>query len=762
MRRVWCFVVVGVCAAIACVGDVTGRVSAAEPQKAVHVTLIGDSYSAGNGAGDYFGADGAYRSPHNWASIYVDWLKSKKISATLDNQAYSGYTTSKIIQDISKVSPTTDLIMLTAGGNDVHFADIVKQCFAVGFRDSFSCKEKVESAHTELGNVSTGITNIFEALERRLTASAQVVLVGYPLLATDGKYQLFDCKGSSFGIATHCESYDAGAQIRRLGTEATALQQATVERWNSSHRLKVHYVSAQTAFDGHEPDGRATMRNDYRWVNEFLETRGRRGDDGKTSSDFSWDSNEYYHPNLIGHEQVAKLIQQKVGIPSNTRTITPTGEGIDIVFVIDTTGSMGGYIETVKGNVRSIIDKTLAQSSSARFALVTYRDNPDRTGDVNDYASRLDLDFTSDGDALKSALATLSAGGGWDMPETVYSGVMRATQLNWRTGLRKVAIVLGDAPPLDPEPFTGYTASSVAAVAYAVDPVEIYGVDVGLLASREFTELVTASGGAIYQANGGNVADSFVTALQSSLSKPFAWLQGPYIGRVGSTLTLDARASYSMDSEIVRYEWDFDGDGTYDAITADPMVAHRFMTEALGVVGVRVTDARGLQGVGTTSIMISDDGDTTPRSVDNCPDVANYGQGDYDQDGVGDACDPDPGYPTTDKSGVYDSGTLPRHEAPKESMLATPTQPAVAKSVNAPVVLGLGTDGSNTVGTTHPLTGSRQEVVAPKASSPLVGAATGVAATQESQTNPLLLAALATVGVASLAVAVWRRGRINR
>lgn len=39
------------------------------------VALLGDSYSAGNGAGHYYGDDKkAYRSSRNWAHNYVNWL----------------------------------------------------------------------------------------------------------------------------------------------------------------------------------------------------------------------------------------------------------------------------------------------------------------------------------------------------------------------------------------------------------------------------------------------------------------------------------------------------------------------------------------------------------------------------------------------------------------------------------------------------------------------------------------------------------------
>lgn len=46
---------------------------------------------------------------------------------------------------------------------------------------------------------------------------------------------------------------------------------------------------------------------------------------------------------------------------------------------------------------------------------------------------------------------------------------------------------------------------------------------------------------------------------------------------------------------------------------------------------------------------IPDDGDTIPRGQDNCPDIANGKQHDFDGDGLGNACDND-----DDNDGVKD------------------------------------------------------------------------------------------------------------
>ena len=147
---------------------------------------------------------------------------------------------------------------------------------------------------------------------------------------------------------------------------------------------------------------------------------------------------------------------------------TGISDGIDLCFVVDTTSSMRPYIDNAKENMKSILGVLEDKSENYRVAIVDYRDFPGRGG-RQDYPSKLQLDFSTDNDAIIAVINSLTLGNGGDTPETVYSGLMEAIALDWRTNAQKAIIVLGDAPPLDPEPNTGYTFDSVLASLYEAD-----------------------------------------------------------------------------------------------------------------------------------------------------------------------------------------------------------------------------------------------------------------------------------------------------
>jgi hypothetical protein len=68
---------------------------------------------------------------------------------------------------------------------------------------------------------------------------------------------------------------------------------------------------------------------------------------------------------------------------------TPKAAGsLDLVLVVDTTGSMGSTIESVKAMTAGLVDLLAANSASFRVALVPTRTSPKRAGTHTPAASR--------------------------------------------------------------------------------------------------------------------------------------------------------------------------------------------------------------------------------------------------------------------------------------------------------------------------------------------------------------------------------------
>lgn len=116
--------------------------------------------------------------------------------------------------------------------------------------------------------------------------------------------------------------------------------------------------------------------------------------------------------------------------------------GLDVVFVFDSTGSMGGSIRATKEGIAQMLDVLRALVPDARFGLVTYRDK----GAGEDYLVRT-LPLGRDFYAAVNWMQTVDADGGGDTPEAVFAGLRAAFGLDFRRGSKRVVVVAGDAPP---------------------------------------------------------------------------------------------------------------------------------------------------------------------------------------------------------------------------------------------------------------------------------------------------------------------------
>lgn len=80
---------------------------------------------------------------------------------------------------------------------------------------------------------------------------------------------------------------------------------------------------------------------------------------------------------------------------------------------------------------------------------------------------------------------------------------------------------------------------------------------------------------------------------------------GPARTTTGTLVTADASGSYDSDGPIIRYEFDLDGDGSYEVDAGgDPRMSTSYGSVGTRAVSVRVTDGAGLQAVASAAVVI--------------------------------------------------------------------------------------------------------------------------------------------------------------
>ncbi len=192
-------------------------------------------------------------------------------------------------------------------------------------------------------------------------------------------------------------------------------------------------------------------------------------------------------------------------------------DALDLVFVIDTTSSMEDDIDRVKSDAQRIIEQVETSNTDWRIAVTTFRDYPEAPyGDAGDYVARMEVDFSDDAGEISAAIHAITVAGGGDTPEAVCSALLLAIRMDWREEAQRIVILMGDAPPHDPEPNSGCTIGGMMEEAFAGDREHVYPIIIADNpdALRSFNAIADGTGGQVFSAAGSeDVVDSILEAV---------------------------------------------------------------------------------------------------------------------------------------------------------------------------------------------------------------------------------------------------------
>ena len=116
---------------------------------------------------------------------------------------------------------------------------------------------------------------------------------------------------------------------------------------------------------------------------------------------------------------------------------------LDIMFIMDLTGSMSIWLSEAKKNVKKIIEEIIDNNpgSKIRMSFIGYRDYLDKN-EIRKYDNQK---FTEDLEEFNLFLNKLDCTGGGDEPEDVVGALQQALNMNWQSNA-KYAVLVADAP----------------------------------------------------------------------------------------------------------------------------------------------------------------------------------------------------------------------------------------------------------------------------------------------------------------------------
>jgi len=285
---------------------------------------------------------------------------------------------------------------------------------------------------------------------------------------------------------------------------------------------------------------------------------------------------------------IQKTVTVSAGSPSTSRA--------DVFFLVDTSGSMGGIINSVKSNAGSILSSTSGFGDIA-WGVGSYEDFPTSPwGGSGDEAWRLNQAITTDAALVQNGINSLTLGYGNDGPESnLYALSQAASEASWRAGAQKFVVWFGDAEGHDPDTTPGYPGPTLSQTIDTLtgEMITVIGVNSGYVSggldqTGQATAITDATGGN-YVSIGSNPGDLIVDTILDSLEAAFAVYSqvslAAYDNLPGVDVSISAGYFGSYDRSEER---EFTFDVTFTALAEG---VHDFYIDALvdgGIIGTEL------------------------------------------------------------------------------------------------------------------------------------------------------------------------------
>jgi hypothetical protein len=244
----------------------------------------------------------------------------------------------------------------------------------------------------------------------------------------------------------------------------------------------------------------------------------------------------------------------------------------DILFLSDTTGSMGSTIASVAAGAADIMTGTASALGNVAWGVADYKDNSPCCSPGDGYTYKLGQAITTNQAAVQTALNAWSAGGGGDTPEEGLYALTQTTDAStgWRAGSQKIVVIFGDATAHDPsgvDPLVTLTTTKLALIAAGVKVIafDVGCMDCGTGQMAGATGVPAATGGSYNVGLGSDPAQTVIDAITAAFATYSSVCLDTSSTPVGLTPSSAPPCVVGSFDRSVEHTFDFDLTFTGDA-----------------------------------------------------------------------------------------------------------------------------------------------------------------------------------------------------
>ncbi|WP_435106461.1 SGNH/GDSL hydrolase family protein [Nocardiopsis synnemataformans] len=305
-----------------------------EPEDAAlwgNYVALGDSYSSGDGAGDYAPdtaeAGGCWRSENAYPRVVAEEFD---FAGSLAFYACSSHKGSEMIEQIGtsesqieRVTENTSLVTLGIGGNDLGFIPVLRTCMVrMPLLESSVCVEQEEEVDRRMRTFEETLTEILGEVRDR-APDARILVLGYPRLFPE------DPPGMYYTLTRSDQLWLNGLAQRFNELIRDTAYRADGDVYGGRETGSVEYVNTFSALSGHE------VSADAAWLNGIV--LGQLGEGLRVDR-------ASFHPTAQGQLSIAERVRLQI-VEGPEREIYVARETLDKVDPEQLRSELGGPLD---------------------------------------------------------------------------------------------------------------------------------------------------------------------------------------------------------------------------------------------------------------------------------------------------------------------------------------------------------------------------------------------------------------------------------